>query len=1650
MTVFLAGILPASAAFKDIKLDLTNGNLLTQEEIDGGSTVEFGVAIGDDGTATRVAADAATANIVLRGKYHSNEHGWGNFSATVPVEGPVKVSMGTCNWGGDVTIKDGEGNTIGTFNTANGTCYHNDKANNIVSGYYKGTQATTLTVSGGSYTPYFAVESVDPADLTSDIKISYQLGNAQAEGTVPDAETVEAGAKYTLPRNFTLYAEGKTLTGWTDGTNTYKPGEEITAGDNNMELTAVFTDNTVSLSDRKEAVTLNFDFQRKNGAPTVGYENVTGIWVTQAVVNGETIDVKLDFDTNNGGKIANGGWTDWAQMNGGTKLTVPSCKGATVSLEAYSTITTTTIDGQDDYTQGTTVSYTIASSTNTIDIVIGNGSYYRYVKVTLPASTGDKPVTGGITYENVSGNVSWPVGNEESGTVSADIDGTVQYATVTTGDGLNVEQAEYFETQMMKYTPSTSNAGNINSVMIEYRVKMADGLTFQPTSVSYDAVKVGTDGATFATSYTLDGVEQTITDVDAKTVLRNNGANASTAQLNHNVDITADAVNDFTFRFYISKTANNKNIAIGNVVVSGLVNGTKEVQTITLTDEAASVIWDFNSTESYETSTVTPDNGFSVVSVNIGDIELTGTGTGQAKNDAGEDVTFIKCKPSGSTTAIEWFAKPAAGLTFTPTKVSAYIQRFGTDAENGVTVTAKLADGTEETLGNFTAPRNNKTQAEDKYGSSSNYTNRFVIELTEAQQQTLTSADGFYLYATVGVGNTKEGGFSDVRIEGLLNGTMVDITKYTLTTKTNPEGAGEISVYPKADEYEAGEEVQITTTPNFGYHFINWTDAEGNEVSTEAKFKYTIDDNVELTANYEAVNTYELSYGVEGGANLYMVQPTPAPTVIDGKNMYEEGTVVTLTASSNQILEFTNWSTGETFSETKLTMDGDKAITATYSAIDYIVGWDFYTKGNNGRPADFASTADNESATLILRDADGDIQGWLDKSTLAAGGYESLTGAAVNWKKLGQYYYQTKINARDFTDITVKATMLFNYNVYTKQIVEYSLDGENWNKCDSIVLDGPKVQNTLNSKLPAEADHAENLYLRWRPDLTSEVKGTEAADNDGTAIANIFILGDRLVFDDGTAPVLVSTVPENNATGASSSGKIVLNFDEKVKLTDNAKATLGDEELKLNVSGMTVTAAYKNLEYATDYVFTLAAGSVSDITDNIMTEAVTIKFTTMTRPEIAKGMYDKEVTTVEEFLSALEEANTRADKDSRYRIFLHNGTYDLGNATLTTISANNISLIGESEDEVIITNTPEEEGIGVTATLFNSSTGLYLQDITLKNAYPYDGSTGRAVCLQDKGNKTIAKYVKLLSFQDTYYSNKNTSRYYWEDSEIHGTVDFLCGGGDVYYNRVNLVLENRSGNCIAAPSGELKYGYVFLDCEINCVDGAEGTVNGSFNLGRPWGANARAQYINTRMNVLPTASGWTEMGGNKPMVFAEYNSTDKNGNQIDLTSRKTKFDGGEQASAILTEAQVEELSIANVMGSTDDWDPLTYTEQAPVPTNVSLNGTTLTWDDSNYVLLWAICKDGKVTGFTTESTYTVDGTDATWSVRAANEMGGLGEAATAGISTGISTINATGNNVVNTDYYNMQGIKVGKSYKGTVIRVETLDNGKTVTSKLNK
>jgi len=408
----------------------------------------------------------------------------------------------------------------------------------------------------------------------------------------------------------------------------------------------------------------------------------------------------------------------------------------------------------------------------------------------------------------------------------------------------------------------------------------------------------------------------------------------------------------------------------------------------------------------------------------------------------------------------------------------------------------------------------------------------------------------------------------------------------------------------------------------------------------------------------------------------------------------------------------------------------------------------------------------------------------------------------------------------------------------------------------------------------------------------------------------------------------------------------------------------------------------------------------------------------------ASGYYEIPAGDVSSFLLALKAA---ASQDGA-KIFLPNGTYDLGTATLTTISGKNISIIGESMAGTVILNYPplEAEGISVTATLLNRSENLYLQDLTLRNAMPFDGkaAAGRAVALEDRGKNTICKNVSLEAHQDTYYSHNKDAYFYFEDGEIHGVVDYVCGGGDVYFNRVKFVNEVQKDATIAAPNGAKKFGYVMNNCVIE-------TLCSKFNFGRSWGTYSGLAWLNTTINqpAKLASSRFTVAGMNCAAdKFVEYNSMDTEGNRISPASNEINFThstGNKKYETILTDEQAAEYALDKVFPG---WNPDQTAAQVEYTANENPEG--------NVYLV-----DGKI--------YSGKLPEGDIQVRKANGRGGFGPMVEAN-TTGIIEVGAEGAAVVETRYYNLQGILVENASNGVFIKVDTFDNGKTTATKVVK
>ena len=593
---------------------------------------------------------------------------------------------------------------------------------------------------------------------------------------------------------------------------------------------------------------------------------------------------------------------------------------------------------------------------------------------------------------------------------------------------------------------------------------------------------------------------------------------------------------------------------------------------------------------------------------------------------------------------------------------------------------------------------------------------------------------------------------------------------------------------------------------------------------------------------------------------------------------------------------------------------------------------------------------------------------------------------------------------------------------------------------------------TSDTKLYAVVTDIETANTTARYDFNLQKEGFCADDHEAFCVEGngkwhdkthgwSFSAGDKIKILMGGKGYIKLTLCNYSTTG-------------NITLTDPKGNKIASVDAKASKDGLS-TILQNNSTESGEYTLTFAATAYLH----------GLSIVNMTEPACTQdgNWYTVKAGDAKSFITTLEivnAANAATDAPRSY-IFLPNGTYDLGDKCLTQISGNNISIIGENMDNTIIVNKPavENEGIGTTATLLNLSNNLYLQDITLKDALDYykTGSAGRAVCLQDRGTKTICKNVKMLSYQDTYYSNEPNGKgqFYFEDSEIHGTVDYVCGGGDVYFNRVLFANESRkegekSGeDVIAAPNSKSDWGYIFKDCTIENKAKA-------FSLGRSWNNITRLTWLNTTINqkdeILNDDKKYAyftinAMGDAMADKFRLDVLKDAEGNVFSPAEKKVIFKNSDatkqkaEENIILTAEEAATYTLDAVFG---DWKPEAKAAQATA-TATTLKDGKLSWTGD--AKMYLVAKDGKFYTLTTENSLNVNDDKASFTVRAANGMGGFGTA-NGTVSTGINSTMTTATTVIKTAIFAADGTQLSNLQKGINIIVKTFKDGSKKTSKV--
>lgn len=563
------------------------------------------------------------------------------------------------------------------------------------------------------------------------------------------------------------------------------------------------------------------------------------------------------------------------------------------------------------------------------------------------------------------------------------------------------------------------------------------------------------------------------------------------------------------------------------------------------------------------------------------------------------------------------------------------------------------------------------------------------------------------------------------------------------------------------------------------------------------------------------------------------------------------------------------------------------------------------------------------------------------------------------------------------------------------------------------------------------------------------------------------------------------------------SGYVKMVFDRTMKSISFNMSEIRDEMESWTASqGKELTFYYWDLANIKDITVPIKKGEFEDIYGNKYNEVLTttqdgtelsflMNFSTRSfSHEILHDTFDFIVGKDGSLEDAINAANANSGTD-RYYIFVPDGDYELkGNEPLTKygkdsdgnwprndkgepvmdmlgktngrtlISRSNISLIGQSRNGVRIWNKPIVEGISYTATLHigknakgTNAKDFYCEDLSLENTYNYWGANGggsaagRAVAFWDQGQRTTLKNVSMMSWQDTYYSTNSISDYrgYLEDCRIGGVVDCVCGDGNIWFERCDLVLRDRAGNNFSAPShpADQQWGYVFSNCNFvpeYPLSQMNKLEDKTWTLARPWANEASKSpaitFLNTTMYVLPKDQGWGAMSANAVLRFHENRSL-KPSSTGDGLSTVLSLGGRSLAACnpavgsddcVLSDGDAAKYSIKNVLGGLDGYDPVERTMQIdavsgndadkdiynsdPWDDNIEIDDDRLQWNSHPYALCYFIFK--KENGKWIYKTQVAQANDSdaitsisldqltlgigTYCVRAANQYGGLGAA----------------------------------------------------------
>jgi hypothetical protein len=173
------------------------------------------------------------------------------------------------------------------------------------------------------------------------------------------------------------------------------------------------------------------------------------------------------------------------------------------------------------------------------------------------------------------------------------------------------------------------------------------------------------------------------------------------------------------------------------------------------------------------------------------------------------------------------------------------------------------------------------------------------------------------------------GGSPEIQIEmdKDKNITAHFVKGFSLLTSTDPPGAG--SVYPEGGIFPEGSTVKIKGTPFKGYSFERWG---GDASGVSDNYDLLLNGNKKVTAHFAKVFDLLIKVSPEGGGTVGVDIAGQLGGLIDGKDVYKEGTEVGLFPHPARGYRFSRLTdeAGNELTSALVKMDADRTVTAHF------------------------------------------------------------------------------------------------------------------------------------------------------------------------------------------------------------------------------------------------------------------------------------------------------------------------------------------------------------------------------------------------------------------------------------------------------------------------------------------------------------------------------------------------------------------------------------------------------------------------------------------------------------------------------------------------------------------------------------------------